>query len=128
MRMRYILVLFAVATFALSGCDRMRGFDYHRGAQLTGGNPHDGKTAINRYGCKVCHTIPGIEDAHGVVGPSLEKFGQRDLIGKKLPNTPDNLEKWLKNPRAFDSHTMMPALGLTAQETKDVAAYLYSLQ
>jgi cytochrome c1 len=45
----------------------------------------------------------------------------------ELPNTTENLVKWVRFPRSVEAHTAMPAVGLSEQQAKDVAAYLYTL-
>jgi len=92
------------------------------------GNPAHGKQIIQSYGCGSCHTIPGIRTAHGLVGPPLTSFGRRTMIAGELPNSPDNLIRWIQNPPAVEPKTAMPNLGLTSEQAHDVAAYLYTLQ
>ena len=43
-----------------------------------------------------------------------------------LPNTPDNIMRWIRNPKAVDEKTLMPALDVSDQDAVDIAAYLYS--
>jgi cytochrome c1 len=86
-----------------------------------------GATTIERVGCGACHFIPGIEDAEGGVGPPLEGFAERKLIAGVLANNEGNLVRWLLDPDAVKSETAMPDVGLTEQQARDVAAYLYSL-
>ena len=52
------------------------------------GDRSEGRRLIDRFECGVCHTIPGVAGAGGVVGPPLNGFGRRTLIGGVLPNTP----------------------------------------
>jgi cytochrome c1 len=69
--------------------------------------------------------IPGIPGASGQVGPPLAGIGGRSYIAGVLVNTPEDMIRWIVNPRAVDSLTAMPALGVTAAEARDIAAYLY---
>lgn len=92
------------------------------------GNPDHGKQLIQTYGCGSCHTIPGIYTARGLVGPPLLYFSRRTMIAGELPNSPDNLVRWIRNPKAIESGTAMPALGLSDYDAHDVAAYLYTLR
>jgi cytochrome c len=94
----------------------------------TGGNASAGETTIENAGCAACHAIPGIAQPGGRVGPPLSGFSHRAYIGGELPNTPDNLVRWIRNPHAIEPKTAMPNLGLTEKEARDVAAYLYSLE
>jgi cytochrome c len=92
------------------------------------GDPEAGKVVIRETGCGSCHTIPGIRGANGLVGPPLTSFGRRTFIAGELPNTPENLVKWVKNPVAVEPKTAMPVLGLTDGQAHAVAAYLYTLR
>ena len=93
-----------------------------------GGNAMQGRHVIESKGCGSCHTIPGIRNAKGMVGPPLLFFSRRTMIAGELPNSPENLVRWLKNPPSVEPGTAMPDLGLTDQQANDVAAYLYTLR
>jgi cytochrome c1 len=71
--------------------------------------------------------IPGIHAANGLVGPPLYFFSRRTMIAGELPNTPDNLVRWIMNPPSVEPGTAMPDLGLSDQQARDAAAYLYTL-
>ncbi len=92
------------------------------------GDEHQGKALIVSYGCGSCHTIPGVHGARGLVGPPLYFFGRRTMIAGELPNTPENLVRWLRNPPGVEPGTAMPNLGLNQNQAQDIAAYLDSLQ
>ncbi len=94
----------------------------------TGGDVHRGAELINQYRCGACHLIPGIHDARGMVGPPLIYFGQRTFIAGEVPNSPANLVQWIRSPKSIEPGTAMPDLGLSEQEARDVAAYLYTLR
>jgi cytochrome c len=79
-------------------------------------------------GCGSCHVIPGIHNAKGLVGPPLMFFSRRTMIAGELPNSPENLVRWLKDPPSVEPGTAMPDLGLTDKQAQDVAAYLYTLR
>lgn len=42
-------------------------------------------------------------------------------------NTPDNLQHWIMNPHQIEQHTAMPEMGVSDEDSKDIAAYLYTL-
>ncbi|WP_244470675.1 c-type cytochrome [Microvirga massiliensis] len=96
--------------------------------QLTGGNPDLGAALITQYGCGGCHTIPGVPRAAGRVGPPLQDIARRVYIAGVLTNTPDNLIQWIVDPRSVNPKTAMPVTGISSEEARQVAAYLYSLQ
>ena len=97
-------------------------------AAMTGGNPGRGKALLRQYGCGACHTIPGVRGANALVGPSLEQIASRMYIAVGLPNTPENMLRWLQNPPAVDPLTAMPNMGVTEADARDIAGYLYTLR
>jgi cytochrome c len=118
-----------LAALALTGCGGGSASDIEKqAAAMTGGEPSRGKEAIQRYACATCHVIPGVEGAKGQVGPSLEGIGSRPQLSAKLPNTPANLIRWIREPQDVLPGTAMPVLGVTEQDGKDIAAYLYTLR
>jgi cytochrome c len=119
-------LMLLVAAGALAGCTGGRALDTP--PPPTGGDPHRGALLIAHFGCGSCHTIPGIRSADGVVGPPLFFFSRRVYIAGELPNTPENLVRWVRDPPAVEPGTAMPVLGLDEQQARDVAAYLYTLR
>jgi cytochrome c1 len=95
---------------------------------ITGGDPENAPLSLVQYGCTSCHVIPNMPNASGYVGPSLVDIGKRVYIGGVLTNTPENLIRWIVNPRAIDPQSAMPATGISEPEARDVAAYLYSIR
>ncbi len=87
-----------------------------------------GKRAIYQYGCSTCHVIPGVAGANAPVGPPLKGVGSRTMIAGVLTNTPENLARWLREPRQINPHSAMPDLGIQAQDARDIAAYLSTLK
>lgn len=83
---------------------------------------------IRSYGCGSCHTVPGIDDANGVVGPPLIQIGRRIYIAGMLRNTPDNMIAWLRNPQRFLPGNAMPDMGMSERDARQVAAYLSTLR
>lgn len=94
----------------------------------TGGNPANGKALIQSYGCGSCHVVPGIRTARGLVGPPLLYYSRRTIIAGELPNSPDNLARWIENPQSIEPGTAMPNLGVSGDKARDMAAYLYTLR
>ena len=94
---------------------------------MPGGDAELGAEYIQAYGCTACHTIPGIPEADALVGPPLTGWAQRTYIAGALPNTPENLIQWLRNPQQIEPGTVMPDMGVTEQAARDIGAYLYTL-
>lgn len=87
-----------------------------------------GPQLIQQYGCTTCHTIPGVE-GHGAIGPSLEGVGARPEISNgKVPNTPENLAKFIREPASLNPSSSMPALNIPQEDAKEIAEYLRTLQ
>ncbi|MEV0733886.1 MULTISPECIES: c-type cytochrome [Polymorphospora] len=91
------------------------------------GHPERGAELIARYGCGSCHTIPGIDGADGLVGPPLTRFGARSYIAGELPNSAENLKRWITDPQSVEPGTAMPNLGVDPIDAEDIAAYLHTL-
>ena len=115
-----------LATAALAAC----GPPVFGGAAPPGavGDPAQGAAVIGQAQCGACHEIPGIADAHGLVGPPLTEFGRRTMVAGMLPNTPDALVRWLRDPQGVTPGNGMPDTHLTDRQARDVAAYLYTLR
>lgn len=116
----------ALLVIAVIGCNAGRATTEYTVSSI--GNPRHGKELIRGYGCGACHMIPGIHDAQGKVGPPLMYLGERTMIAGELPNTPENLVRWLRNPKDVEPKTAMPDLGLSEDQAYDIAAYLYTLR
>ena len=85
-------------------------------------------TGGGNYGCYACHTIPGVPGARGLVGPPLDGIGTREYIAGEVPNTAANLMHWIQHPHAIEPHTVMPEMAVTENDSRDIAAYLYTLR
>jgi cytochrome c len=94
----------------------------------TGGVPQRGRQLMVRYKCGSCHTIPDVPDAHGVVGPPLNRIASREYIAGNFPNAPDVLMRWVMNPEEMKPKTAMPNLGIQKQEARDIVAFLETLR
>ena len=93
---------------------------------MTGGNIARGRDLFQLYGCGACHSISGVPQAQGQVGPPLEGFGARAIIAGRLPSSPDNLQRWLVDPQAVAPGTAMPRLGVSPRDARDLSAFIYS--
>ena len=128
--MRNALIVAALlSSLAMSACSDISS-KRMRAAYITtgGGNARAGRDAIRKYGCYACHTIDGVPGARGLVGPPLDGIATREYIAGELPNTPANLMRWIQHPHQVEAHTLMPEMGVTEQDSRDIAAYLYTLR
>ena len=78
-------------------------------------------TGVELFRGKGCH------GCHRASCPNLMKFSQKPLIAGKVPNTSENLRKWLKKPSSIKKGTRMPNLGLIDEEIELLIEYIYIL-
>jgi cytochrome c2 len=95
-----------------------------RAAALVAGDPSRAPLLMLRHGCAGCHAVPGLAGPQGMVGPALGGIGQRLFLAGRIANTPDNLVRWIRDPKGVDPKTAMPVTGISDEEARDVAAYL----
>lgn len=108
----------------LAGC----GAESERSPFAIAGDPERGRLLLWQYGCGACHHIPGVVSANGNVGPPLVKVGHQVYLAGVLPNTPENLIRWIRAPQEIDPLTAMPDLKVPQPQALDMAAYLYTLK
>lgn len=129
MKKKLAIIFVSLATVCGCSCNRLTQREIQRAATLTGGgDARSGKVEIRKYGCSSCHEISGVPGARGLIGPPLDGVGQRYYIAGELANTPDNLILWIQHPRQVEPHTVMPEMGVSEQDSRDIAAYLYTLK
>jgi cytochrome c2 len=85
-----------------------------------------GRLLLAAYGCTACHRIDGMDAPARNVGPPLDRIAANSYIGGLLPNNTDALVRWIMAPRRISPGTAMPDLGVSADEARAMAAYLYS--
>lgn len=104
-----------------------------RGASSSGSTPQAelaarGEVVFLRESCGGCHTAKGTT-ARGRRGPELSDFGSRRTIAAAtLPNTPENLMDWLRNPDSIKPGVLMPpSPQIPEEELRALVAYLEGL-
>ncbi|SRR5579871_194646 len=69
--------------------------------------------------CDHCHA------SAVAVGPDLTHIATRvTLAGGRMPNTPENLARWLADPQALKPGALMPDFRLAPDQIRDLVAYL----
>ena len=117
------------AALLLASCGMDAGRQSARdAAALTGGDSDVGEERIRQYGCDACHSIPGVVGADRRVAPPLSGIAGRMYIAGVLTNTPENLVKWITDPTSVDPLTAMPDVGVSHDDARHIAAYLYTLE
>ncbi|MBI3977533.1 MAG: c-type cytochrome [Chloroflexi bacterium] len=99
-------------------------------AAAAAGTPAEKGQATFLTKCVGCHAVDSLKDkgAVGTVGPNLSKFGGQSQIVGTLPTNEENVKKWLKDPPAVKSGTLMPNLGLSDDDINALAAFLLTLK
>ena len=83
---------------------------------------------LRQYACDTCHIIGDMVGPYTHVGPSLEDWHRRKYIAGVLPNTTDNLVRWIMDPQEISPHTLMPDLEVTEPHARTMARYLLQTQ
>jgi cytochrome c len=120
-------VMEATIAALLAACTACTTNGTRNATQLAGGNAERGKIAAARYGCNACHAIGGLPEPMVVAAAPVTGIANRSYIAGTLPNTPENLVKWIRFPREVKPYTAMPDLAVSAGDARDIATYLYSL-
>lgn len=113
--------ILAVLSSAVVGCGPSA-------ADSADGDAHRGRELLRQYGCNACHRIPGVADAVGTVGPPLDDIGARIYLAGTLPNSAQNMARWIRAPESFKPGTAMPNLNVTEQHARDMVAFLERLR
>ena len=139
-RGRFMAPTLGLALLLLSGCgasappSMAKPADQapaNEGAAQVTGDANNGRQLFAAKGCVACHTAPGVPGATGTIGPNLAGIGDRQKrpqLAGDLPNTPENLKRWIKDPGAVKPGTTMPNLNLSDKEADDLAAVLATLR
>ncbi len=88
----------------------------------------EGVQVFKEKNCINCHSITGLM-TRGHVAPDLTHVGSRTtLAAGTIPNTPENLAKWLRNPQSVKKGVRMPEIGLSTDQIKHLTVYLEGLK
>jgi cytochrome c1 len=61
-----------------------------------------------------------------MIGPSLDGIAVREMVAGRLGNSPDNLQRWIRDPQAVSPGTAMPDLNVGERDARDITAFLYT--
>ncbi len=88
---------------------------------------HQAPEVFARASCADCHAIRGTA-AHGDVGPDLTHLESRTtLAALTIPNTPRELERWIREPQHVKPGARMPDLQLSDADWRALVDYLRTL-
>ena len=109
-------------------------FERWRAAQRRGAGPLPspeaaaGEAVFLTRQCAACHTVRGTPAA-GTTGPDLTHVAARMTIAAGLlENTPGALAAWIADPQTAKPGNNMPNVPLTAEELRQLTAYMASLK
>jgi cytochrome c oxidase subunit 2 len=75
-----------------------------------------------------CHRVRGTP-ARGSYAPDLTHLmSRKTLASGMVENTPENLRRWVADPRQIKPGCLMPAFGLEDREREDIIRYLLTLR
>lgn len=97
-----------------------------RDLEVTGGDADRGRIVYLEYGCASCHATPDVPSVRQGVGPDLDELPDRLYLAGQVPNRPEELIRWIRHPQQIVPGTLMPDLGVTEQDARDIAAFLYT--
>lgn len=83
---------------------------------------------FRQYACDNCHIIGDMVGPKTHIGPSLENWRDRKYIAGILPNTRQNLVRWIVAPQSISPHTMMPDLDVIEPHAEQMARYLMAAE
>jgi mono/diheme cytochrome c family protein len=79
---------------------------------------------LRQYACHSCHQIEGVVGPRVETGPPLVDWPRRAYIAGVLPNTEENLARWIMDPPAISPQTLMPDLGVPPEHARAMAEFL----
>ena len=66
--------------------------------------------------------------ADATLGPPLTRIAHRVYLAGHIENTPENMIQWIRHPHSIDERTLMPEMGVSDTDARDIAAFLYTLR
>ena len=87
-----------------------------------------GLDVFERGPCAMCHAVQGTL-AGARLGPDLTHVATRSTVAAgTLPNTRDNLQRWIVDPQHVKPGSRMPPTGLSDDDIRSLLAYLETLK
>jgi cytochrome c2 len=101
-------------------------------AQVPFGDAERGKTLAAEKGCFACHEFTGATRASGAA--TIPALGEKALgqVIVRAPDLrfardrfrPDVMARWIEDPGSVKAGALMPTLGLSKEDARDLAAYV----
>ncbi len=88
----------------------------------------EGRRVFESTACLNCHTVRGTV-GNGLYGPDLTHLMSRETIAAgAVPNTPESLRAWVRDPNALKPGALMPAMQLDDRKLDALVSYLLTLK
>jgi cytochrome c oxidase subunit II len=87
-----------------------------------------GRKAFLGQSCVNCHRIAGTQ-SQGTVAPDLTHLMSRQTLATgMIPNTPEDLRRWIADPQKIKPGCLMPAFDLSNRDRDLIVDYLVTLK
>lgn len=87
-----------------------------------------GQEIFNSGPCAMCHSVRGTI-AGGRTAPDLTHIATRSTLGAgTIPNTPDTMAAWIRNPHVPKPGNKMPSLNIGDDDLRALVTYLQTLK
>lgn len=88
-----------------------------------------GRQLLETKGCGSCHVMTGVAALPASAPPPMESFEKAHRLAPDLRFARERMSAakmtaWLADPKAVKSDTLMPKIALSAEEIRDLTAYL----
>lgn len=92
------------------------------------GSAAKGLALFQQLSCVSCHAVNGTS-ANARVAPDLTHLATRRQLGAGMvDNTPENLRRWLADPRKVKPGVLMPDFNFTDEQLNELVAYFETLK
>ena len=88
----------------------------------------EGKAAFLSQSCVNCHRVRGTPAEGGYAPDLTHLMGRQTLAAGMLPNTAENLRRWVDDPNSIKPGCLMPAFGLSERDRGLIVDYLKTLR
>jgi cytochrome c oxidase subunit 2 len=88
----------------------------------------EGKAVFLSQSCVNCHRVRGTAAQGGYAPDLTHLMGRQTLAAGMVPNTTENLRRWVDNPASIKPGCLMPAFGLSERENGLIVDYLKTLR
>ena len=91
------------------------------------GDAAEGARVFQQQKCGDCHAVSP-SDTRALTGPPLTHIARRRLLGGEIPNTPENLTRWILTPQQIKPGNRMMNPRLAPADVRPLSVYVESLR